>query len=730
VFLVPALLLAGGCWGGAAPAESSTGFGAMLREPQQSLPFEQAVRLAREGNWQWLRVGTAPLESTRTGIALVFWPAARTEPAEFSSELSTSRLATDPWAVFRDARSRLLAKDSPHAYEIGNEPDLYFTPDLPDRMALTLKAAWWAIKTVQPEAAVLMPSLDAWPGPYAAQLAANGIGPFTDGWNIHLYGWAADFPGAVAEHRRFLARHGWQRLPVWVTETGFAEFPELPLPTPTVLLERQRAFFERVTLAAPFSRIAQQWAFVLGPYHEQGKDYGLNDPDWAPRPALDALVKLTSSLREWRPAFTLRERAHGETVGLVLAREDVWWTVLFTPNRRADFDLPEIEGVTNSTGLVRAPATSYFAFKLEFPDGYGPVQLGLDAAGDPVQTNHLSFTASAATNLFLRTPARKFAIGGVDWIPVSPPRGTPSLHQAPISPQLVLPPIPPPSPVVISITFPSSSLTTDRESIAYRYRANSPLDVALRLDNFGANNLRGRWQVTVPPGWTPWHATALSGEAIVAAGETSWCKLRLVPAPGVASSARESLVARWSGADRRRDVASVVLAPARTQDEPFNTTQLPNDWRPTESDTQWERTELADGAVRLKLVALRPGVTTGLLLPLPAGVSLQPDDLLRLRVRAADAGSEFRRRLELITPGRQVFRHGDDWPVGQEGQTIEMRVGDFTPAFWSRADPTGRTTSVDARYFRLGLFGLQAGATLEIGPFELLRPVSQSGLRK
>ena len=41
-------------------------------------------------------------------------------------------------------------------------------------------------------------------------------------------------------------------------------------------------------------------------------------------------------------------------------------------------------------------------------------------------------------------------------------------------------------------------------------------------------------------------------------------------------------------------------------------------------------------------------------------------------------------RIELVSPDRTVFPLGDDLPIHSNPTTLIARVGDFTPAFWSR----------------------------------------------
>jgi len=653
-----------------------------------------------------------------SSLCRVIWPASRFEPSAFAAEIPTARLHPDPWVVFQAARGALLTNAVPLAYEIGNEPDLYFTPDLPDRMALTLKAAWWAIKSVQPKSRVLMPSLAARPGPYAEMLLANRVASYTDAWNLHLYGWAQDFSEGVAEHRQFLTRTTGKRLPLWVTEIGFAEFPAVPPPIPDVLLARQRAFFERVTVSAPFDAIAQQWAFVLGPQLEQGQDYGLNNADGSPRPALEALLELSRWLRQGRPVFEVRRRSDSAVVGYVFARESPesvdsrsWGTLLVSPHRRADFSLPEVPGGSSEQQPEAAPETSLWEAHLEFPHGYGPVRLGLNGEWGETAVNRLKFVASAATNLFLYTPPRPFSVAGCDWVPVSPSvRSRAERSER----------IPAPGPVVISFAFETNQVRADKASVAYRYAPRKALRLVVRGDNFGVEAVNGHWHVRLPAGWRVTEGE-LQGWMQVPAGGTARRELKVHPRDSASFAERQKLVVRWSGDDGHDDQAAGWLAPQGDENAPFAGEELSGDWQPTEAEAIWQRTELPGGGARWQLRELRPGVTTGLLLTLPGSIRLRPDDVLRFRLRAADADSHFRRRLDLITVKRQVFRLGDDWPVGEAWQTVEMRVGDFTPAFWSRTDSTRRNGPAAARYFRVGLFGVAPGATVELGPLELRR---------
>ncbi len=72
-------------------------------------------------------------------------------------------------------------------------------------MAAVLKAAWWGVKAGRPAVPVVMPSLAFCPSKYALEFANNGLASWTDGWNCHFYGWAADFPDFLANTAAFAA---------------------------------------------------------------------------------------------------------------------------------------------------------------------------------------------------------------------------------------------------------------------------------------------------------------------------------------------------------------------------------------------------------------------------------------------------------------------------------------------------------------------------------------------
>lgn len=120
------------------------------------------------------------------------------------------------------------------AWELPNEPDVFFVQDLPDRFAAYSKAVYLGLRdgarssgvARAREPAVLMGALGHFPGPWLERAAANGLFDYTDGLNIHFYGHARDLPGAIRSQREFARQFTPDReLPVWITECGMNAVP-------------------------------------------------------------------------------------------------------------------------------------------------------------------------------------------------------------------------------------------------------------------------------------------------------------------------------------------------------------------------------------------------------------------------------------------------------------------------------------------------------------------------
>ncbi len=651
---------------------------------------------------RWVRFGPGPA-AQEFAHSVLWWPGATPYRPPDSPDLYQSLLATNLWTVYRQAREHSpLAPGEPGAVEIGNEPDLHFTPDLPDRMAATLKAAWWGLKTSRPELPVLLPAAAATPGPYFEQLLANGAGAFTDGWNFHFYGWAQDFAPSVDAHRRFLDRHGLSGLPLWLTEYGFAGLPAGDQAGHPTLLGRQQAFFERTTAEGALLGVHRQFAFCLQPHLEGGLDFSLRDATGAARPALESWLTLTSRLRPARPRYQLVHEALKQTVGWVwelpagVQEPARWWTQLFTPHRRAEPALPERPRAGSGASAEPVNPITYFEFQLQFPPGVRPVRIGLQGEGGTWTEESLHFNAMSSTNLNLLTRPGRFEVAGCRWEPVRPAR-------------LPAPPRTAPSPVVVTLRPEGPGWQPDKARLAYRHGNALPLGLELRLHNFGSSTGTGRWDLQWPAGWCQLSGPD-RGRARLKAQTDLTIPLHALPPPGGGVTPWPVRL-RWRGDDGRTDVAVIRVCPAGAV--PGTGPSLGGWW--TDPETGCDRREEGD-----RVTFTRPARAFGdglsLVLPLPGDLHLRADTVLRFRYRT-DSALAQRRRLTLITPEREWFRHDEDRPVTAGWQTDEVRVGDFTPAFWSRIGPGDPAR---AGYFGLAITRLRPGESVTVGPVTVI----------
>ena len=140
------------------------------------------------------------------------------------------------------------------AWELPNEPDLGWWPDMPDRYAAHAKALYLGLKTGAHEAGkdtpVLLGALGLPAGPWLERVARSDCLNYADAWNVHYYGEHTQFSGFLEGHilamKELIAKpdtdrfwisnlwpprsskrgHGSDRvaepevLPIWITEVG------------------------------------------------------------------------------------------------------------------------------------------------------------------------------------------------------------------------------------------------------------------------------------------------------------------------------------------------------------------------------------------------------------------------------------------------------------------------------------------------------------------------------
>lgn len=266
----------------------------------------------------WLRVRGVDLanpEKTRAALLRLKTEGARVcvmvrRPGDWRANY----LPQDQREAFEQAR-RLGAAfgDLVDAWEIDNEPDLAFVPEMAENYAAYLKAVFlglrsggkWALQRAEGEAQraratgsamvdpsplvlgpsplVLFGALGLPPGPWFERFVENDGLSYTDGFNYHYYGYAQDFGAVYAQHENALksARGKGKgvrvekQLPVFLTEIGYGMLGGEAARTKEGRL-RQWRWFKSVREQANALRIEAPMAFLLVPYLEYGRyEYGL-----------------------------------------------------------------------------------------------------------------------------------------------------------------------------------------------------------------------------------------------------------------------------------------------------------------------------------------------------------------------------------------------------------------------------------------------------------------------
>lgn len=181
------------------------------------------------------------------------------------------------------------------AWEVWNEPDIFFFSHTSSECAALQKAAYLGFQSVDPQLRVLGPSMAHGAGVFSEGLLENGVADYLDIWNFHIYADPSSYAARRAGFRQQLARYG-VNVPDWITEAGDRrEGPEGVLTGEG--RRHQAEFLSRAFPQALATGIERHFWFVF-PYYIEGENgWGLFEPGQkAPYPGLAALSATTYAL--------------------------------------------------------------------------------------------------------------------------------------------------------------------------------------------------------------------------------------------------------------------------------------------------------------------------------------------------------------------------------------------------------------------------------------------------
>ena len=208
------------------------------------------------------------------------------------------------------------------AYEIWNEPDIkYFNTKDATAADYTemLKAAYETIKQNDPDAAVLGGAI-AFQTEFLDAMMKAGAGSYMDGLSVHYYlGKSAPEKRArnrLDDYRNVLVKYGFDKMPVWVTETGWAN-SNVDEQTQAQYIVRNAVFYDEFLLdygieGQYFTYELQDSSItsdVLGG-EEYENSLGLYKNDFTPKVSADA-VKTFNSMTAGKKLTELKQTRYG-----------------------------------------------------------------------------------------------------------------------------------------------------------------------------------------------------------------------------------------------------------------------------------------------------------------------------------------------------------------------------------------------------------------------------------
>lgn len=178
------------------------------------------------------------------------------------------------------------------AWEVWNEPDIFFWRDLSDRFAGFQKAAYLGLKDGNPKAMVLQGSLCIGVSNFANNIYESEIGHYFDVFNWHIYNVPAAYPPTLSGYNEILRRCNLDGRPAWLTEAGVRIMGTEGKGKRLLNADDQRKQGRFVPPSVVMSLVAgndKHFFFVLPDYLENGVQFGSLRPDLTPYPSFVAL---------------------------------------------------------------------------------------------------------------------------------------------------------------------------------------------------------------------------------------------------------------------------------------------------------------------------------------------------------------------------------------------------------------------------------------------------------
>ncbi|MCC6442571.1 MAG: hypothetical protein IT210_03825 [Armatimonadetes bacterium] len=341
------------------------------------------------------------------------------------------------------------------AWEIWNESDIsVFSPEPADPYAAFFKAASLGFKAADPDVKILMVSMALGADRFTDALFENGIAPYMDIYNWHVYDAPQNYRARAEGHFRMMARHNISS-PNWLTEAGI-HLKEVDGGLTGTDQKRQAEFVPKSFTHSLASGVDKHFFFVFPYYLENGIDFGVLHRDLTPYPGYVALSATTYALGKGRcqgrieipgvSAFVF-DNGQGQTV--------VLWS-------------EEENEVSLNINARQARLVNVVGKESKLP----------------VEGKRLRIRATASPVFVILPPDALRET-------VTPPAVKP--------PSVTRTPKPAHKEIVARLVFPNERM--DKPSESYICPAGQEIEVALDAYNFGDKPFEGELQAVLPSGW-------------------------------------------------------------------------------------------------------------------------------------------------------------------------------------------------------------------------------------
>lgn len=187
------------------------------------------------------------------------------------------------------------------AWEVWNEPDISFWPDLSDTYAGLLKAWYLGLKAADPQIPVLLGSFCRGFCPFDEGVLEAGAKDYFDIFNWHCYSPPEAYAGTLRRYLELLDKHGCADRPVWLSECGVRVMATEPGGELNAVEERRQAEFIPCSFASSLAAGTDNHFFFVFPYYlENGVQFGALHRDLSPRPACVAMAAAVDLLGQAR----------------------------------------------------------------------------------------------------------------------------------------------------------------------------------------------------------------------------------------------------------------------------------------------------------------------------------------------------------------------------------------------------------------------------------------------